>query len=59
MPEIIAATAQEIAGQYTTSYDRAIALQDYFTSGDFAYSEDAPVEERLRRQRRRDHRASS
>ena len=44
MPEIIAATAQEVAGQYTTTYDRAMALQDYFTSGAFEYSEEAPVE---------------
>lgn len=44
MPEVIAQTAQQIAGQYTTTYERAMALQDYFTSGDFTYSEDAPVD---------------
>jgi len=43
MPEVIAQTAQEIAGQYTTTYDRAIALQDFFTSGAFTYSEESPV----------------
>jgi transglutaminase-like putative cysteine protease len=44
MPEEIAATAQEIAGDLPTSYERAIALQNYFTDGAFTYSEDAPVE---------------
>lgn len=44
MPESIAATAQEVAGAFPTSYERAMALQDWFTSGAFTYSEDAPVE---------------
>lgn len=44
MPEVIAETAQAIAGQYSTTYERAMALQDYFTSGEFEYSEDAPVD---------------
>ena len=34
----------KIGGDLPTSYQRAMALQDYFTSGDFAYSQDAPVE---------------
>ncbi|HWM32663.1 MAG TPA: DUF3488 and transglutaminase-like domain-containing protein [Pseudolysinimonas sp.] len=44
MPESIAEIANEVAGGLPTSYERAMALQDYFTSGDFTYSEDAPVE---------------
>jgi transglutaminase-like putative cysteine protease len=44
MPEVIAETAQAVAGQYSTTYERAMALQDYFTSGEFEYSEDAPVD---------------
>ncbi|HEV7742123.1 MAG TPA: DUF3488 and transglutaminase-like domain-containing protein [Pseudolysinimonas sp.] len=44
MPDILTETAMSIGGDLPTSYERAIALQDYFTSGDFVYSEDAPVE---------------
>jgi transglutaminase-like putative cysteine protease len=44
MPEEIAQIAQQIAGEFPTSYERAMALQDYFTGGDFTYSEEAPVE---------------
>ncbi|MEO8093567.1 MAG: transglutaminaseTgpA domain-containing protein [Pseudolysinimonas sp.] len=44
MPSIITDTAQEIAGDLPTTYERAIALQNYFTSAQFTYSEDAPVE---------------
>jgi transglutaminase-like putative cysteine protease len=44
MPEIIAETAEEVAGSGST-YERAIALQDFFADGDFTYSIDAPVEE--------------
>lgn len=45
MPEIIAATAAQVAGQ-GTAYDRAIALQEFFAGAqsDFQYSLDAPVE---------------
>jgi transglutaminase-like putative cysteine protease len=41
---IVAATAREVVGDAATDYDRAIALQSWFRS-DFAYSEEAPVEE--------------
>jgi transglutaminase-like putative cysteine protease len=44
MPDEIAQIANEIAGDLPTTYERAMALQDYFTSGEFTYSEEAPVE---------------
>lgn len=44
VPDILTETAMSIGGTLPTSYERAIALQNYFTSGDFTYSEDAPVE---------------
>jgi transglutaminase-like putative cysteine protease len=44
IPDIVTQTAMKIGGDLPTSYQRAMALQDYFTSGDFAYSQDAPVE---------------
>lgn len=44
LPEIITQTADAVAGTGST-YDRAIALQTFFTNGDFAYSLDAPVEQ--------------
>ena len=36
--------AESVAGSGTT-YERAIALHDYFTGGDFTYSVDTPVEQ--------------
>ncbi len=45
LPEVIGQTAQEVTAGAETSYDKAIALQTYFTDGTFQYSEDAPVEE--------------
>ena len=45
LPAIVSETALEIAGAAPTRYDKAIALQKYFTSGDFSYSEIAPVEQ--------------
>lgn len=45
LPESIAATAAEVTAAGVTSYDKAIALQTFFTDGTFRYSEDAPVEE--------------
>jgi transglutaminase-like putative cysteine protease len=45
MPEEIAAVAQEVTAAGVTSYDKALALQTFFSDGDFRYSEDAPVEE--------------
>lgn len=44
LPPIVAQTAQEVAGDAATNYDRAVALQNFFRSGEFQYSEDAPVE---------------
>jgi transglutaminase-like putative cysteine protease len=44
MPELIVETAEQVAGTGST-YQRAIALQEFFTGGDFAYSLEAPVEE--------------
>ncbi len=43
---IIASTAQQVAEQApgTSPYDDALALQRFFTQGDFVYSESAPVE---------------
>ncbi|MET1052990.1 MAG: DUF3488 and transglutaminase-like domain-containing protein, partial [Mycetocola sp.] len=45
LPEIVGSTALDVVGSAANNYDKAIALQDYFRSGDFTYSEDAPVEE--------------
>jgi len=45
LPEIIRATAQEVAGSATSNYGMAVALQEFFRNGAFAYSETAPVEE--------------
>ena len=46
MDPAIAQTAREVvdAADATTPYSQALALQRSFTSGDFVYSEDAPVE---------------
>lgn len=44
LPEIIRQTAQQVAGAGST-YQRAIALQEFFADGDFTYSVDAPVED--------------
>jgi hypothetical protein len=43
MPPIIAATAEQVAGNLTSNYARALALQDFFRLGSFEYSETAPV----------------
>lgn len=42
---VVGETALEVvsAAGAETDYDRAVALQDYFRGGDFAYSENAPV----------------
>jgi transglutaminase-like putative cysteine protease len=45
LPDIVAETAAEVVGDAATNYERAIALQEYFTGGEFDYSEQAPVEE--------------
>ncbi len=44
LPPIVAETALEVVGDAASSYEMAIALQEYFTGGDFVYSVDAPVE---------------
>ncbi|MHB1235284.1 MAG: transglutaminase TgpA family protein, partial [Microbacteriaceae bacterium] len=43
MPPSIAATARQVAGAAVSNYEKALALQGFFRSGDFAYSEQAPV----------------
>jgi hypothetical protein len=43
LPPIIASTASEVASGAATNYDRAVALQEYFRSGEFRYSLAAPV----------------
>ncbi|MBN9240309.1 MAG: hypothetical protein BGO97_11390 [Micrococcales bacterium 70-64] len=44
LPPIVAQTALEVVGDAATNYDKAIALQTYFRSAEFTYSEEAPVE---------------
>ena len=44
LPPIVGQTALRVVGDAATNYDKAIALQDYFLSDEFTYSEDAPVE---------------
>jgi transglutaminase-like putative cysteine protease len=44
LPEAIVQMAEQVAGTGST-YQRAIALQDFFADGDFTYSVEAPVEE--------------
>ena len=43
LPPIIGETAEQVAGT-GTSYEQAIALQEFFTGGEFEYSLDAPVD---------------
>lgn len=43
LPQIISDTATSVAGSASTDYDKALALQDYFTSDLFTYSTTAPV----------------
>jgi hypothetical protein len=38
-------TAAQVVGDADTNFDKALALQEYFTGGDFEYSEIAPVED--------------
>lgn len=45
VPEIVAATAAEVTADEGNAYDRARALQAWFRSSEFRYSEDTPVEE--------------
>lgn len=45
LPAVVGETATTVVAGATTFYDQALALQSYFRSGDFTYSEEAPVEE--------------
>ncbi|PPH11126.1 hypothetical protein C5C71_07865 [Rathayibacter sp. AY1C1] len=45
VPEIVRTTAEEVTAEAPTAYDRARALQTYFRSSEFRYSEDTPAEE--------------
>ncbi|MFT3943320.1 MAG: transglutaminaseTgpA domain-containing protein [Ancrocorticia sp.] len=44
VPESVVATAQELTASETDPYFAASALEQYFTSGEFAYDESAPYE---------------
>ncbi len=44
LPVVISDTAAQVASAAPTNYERALALQEYFRSAAFEYSEDAPVE---------------
>jgi len=44
VPEVVRRTAEEVAGDEVGAYARAQALEDFFRSGAFEYSESAPVE---------------
>lgn len=44
LPASVSETASAVAGSASNNFDKAIALQDYFTGGDFRYSEIAPVQ---------------
>ena len=43
IPAVIEKTALEVTAGTTNDYDKAVALQNYFRDGTFAYSETAPV----------------
>lgn len=44
LPASVSETAIAVAGSASNNFDKAIALQDYFTGGEFRYSEIAPVQ---------------
>jgi len=44
LPAVVAETAASVTAGAATHYEQAIAMQAYFTNGQFEYSEDAPVE---------------
>ena len=46
LPGIVAETAVQVVGGAATNFERAVALQTFFTGGEFTYSEQAPVDER-------------
>jgi len=43
VPPLVAELARSVAAAAPTAYDKAIALQAYFLSGEFEYSTEAPV----------------
>jgi transglutaminase-like putative cysteine protease len=45
LPQIVRTTANDVADEAGTDYEAAIALQNYFGGGEFAYSEETPVKE--------------
>lgn len=45
VPEIVLSTALEVTADASTGYDRARALQSFFRSSEFRYSEETPAEE--------------
>lgn len=45
LPAIVRSTAREVTAETSTPYERAVALQAFFRSGQFDYSEQAPVEQ--------------
>lgn len=44
-PDIVASTTADVLAGIDSPYDRALALQEFFTGGAFRYSEDAPVQQ--------------
>ncbi|CAN5425553.1 DUF3488 and transglutaminase-like domain-containing protein [soil metagenome] len=45
LPAVVGETALEVVGDAASNYDKAVALQSFFTGGEFQYSEEAPVEQ--------------
>jgi transglutaminase-like putative cysteine protease len=45
LPELVTATAQQVTAGADNHFDKAMALQNYFTGGQFVYSETAPVDQ--------------
>lgn len=45
LPAVVGQTAADVTAGAATNFERAIALQSFFTGGEFLYSEDAPVDE--------------
>ncbi|MGV8895814.1 MAG: transglutaminaseTgpA domain-containing protein [Rhodoglobus sp.] len=44
MPAVVGSTALDVTAGNVSSFEKAVALQDFFRSGDFVYSEEAPVD---------------
>ena len=44
LPAVVAETAASVTAGAATHYEQAVAMQAYFTNGQFEYSEDAPVD---------------